>query len=368
MGESPAVEVTSWYLETHLDGGRLWRVPVKPLPFRIGRHEGLHLMVPSDAVSSEHAEIRGDSEQLRLCDLGSTNGTFINRERIEGESPIGDSDILHFADFEFRLTREVRRRGFTRRTSILTDTALPESFVAGTKELGELIRDQAVRPVYQPIVELPGGKIAALEALSRGDHPGLPADPGGLFRIAASAGLEVELSQAFRIGTLSTLGDRKDLPPIFLNTHPAEFKGTELIQSLAELRETTPHLQMVVEIHERFLAETRSLQRMRDALKDMDIRLAYDDFGVGQARLLELAEVPPDFLKFDASFIRNIHEAPASKRRLLTSLVAAARDLDVTTVAEGIESSEELEICIQAGFALAQGFYFYRPAPLEEVL
>jgi len=368
MADVASGEVTSWYLETHLDGGRLWRVPIKPLPFRIGRHEGLHLMVPSDAVSGEHAEIRGDLGSLRLCDLGSTNGTFINRERIEGESPLHDADIIHFADFEFRLTRELRRRGFTRRTSILTETSLPESFVAGTRELAELIRDQAVRPVYQPIVELPDGKIAALEALSRGGHPGLPSEPGPLFRIAASAGLEVELSQVFRIGTLSTLGDRKNLPPIFLNTHPAEFKGTELIESLAELRETAPHLDLVVEIHERFLADTHSLERMRDALRDIQIRLAYDDFGVGQARLLELAEVPPDFLKFDASFIRSIHEAPASKRRLLTSLVAAARDLDVITVAEGIETVEELEICVQAGFALAQGFYFYRPAPLEEVL
>ena len=67
--------------------------------------------------------------------------------------------------------------------------------------------------------------------------------------------------------------------------------------------------------------------------------IAYDDFGAGQARLLELAEVPPHYLKFDMSFVRGIDTAPASRQRLLTSLVSVARDLLVYTVAEGVETA-----------------------------
>ena len=95
--------------------------------------------------------------------------------------------------------------------------------------------------------------------------------------------------------------------------------------------------------------------------------LAYDDFGAGQARLLELAEVPPHYLKFDMSFVRGIHEAGPRRRHLLTSLVSVARDLLVYTVAEGVESKEEAEVCMRIGFTHAQGFHFGRPRPVEEL-
>ena len=68
-------------------------------------------------------------------------------------------------------------------------------------------------------------------------------------------------------------------------------------------------------------------------LSEIGVGIAYDDFGSGQARLLELAEAPPNFLKFDQRFICGIERAPASRRRLLASLVAAARELQVKTVA-----------------------------------
>jgi len=358
----------AWYLETHLDGGRLWRVPLRPLPFRVGRREGLQLMVPSDAVSSEHAEIRGaEGDALRLCDLGSTNGTFINRERIEGERPLSDGDIVHFADFEFRVTREAKEQRDRRHTAVLGDARLPESFLPGTRELTELLRDRAVASVFQPIVEMPGRTLVAVEALGRGAHPDLPEPPTELFRIAATVGLEVELSRIFRLATIESLNAYRKLPPIFLNTHPAELGRPELIQSLAELQRVAPHVDMVVEVHERFFADTNALAGVRESLSEIDIRLAYDDFGVGQARLLELAEVPPDFLKFDASFIRGIDTAPAAKRRLLTALVAAARDLDIVTIAEGVETETEYQICLDAGFTQGQGYFFGRPAYLADL-
>jgi len=358
----------AWYLETHLDGGRLWRVPLRPLPFRVGRREGLQLMVPSDAVSSEHAEIRGaEGDGLRLCDLGSTNGTFINRERIEGERPLADGDIVHFADFEFRVTREAKEQRDRRHTAVLGDARLPESFLPGTRELTELLRDRAVASVFQPIVDMPGRTLVAMEALGRGAHPDLPQPPTELFRIAATVGLEVELSRLFRLATIESLNAYRKLPPIFLNTHPAELGRPELIHSLADLQRVAPHVDMVVEVHERFFADTNALAGLRESLAEIDIRLAYDDFGVGQARLLELAEVPPDFLKFDASFIRGIDSAPAAKRRLLTALVAAARDLDIVTIAEGVENETEYQVCLDAGFTQGQGYFFGRPAYLADL-
>jgi EAL domain-containing protein (putative c-di-GMP-specific phosphodiesterase class I) len=97
----------------------------------------------------------------------------------------------------------------------------------------------------------------------------------------------------------------------------------------------------------------------------MNVRLAYDDFGAGQARLLELAEAPPHYLKFDRRFVMGIDQAPASRRRLVASLVAAARELLVKTVAEGVETAAEAEVCRDLGFTLAQGYHFGRPASVD---
>ena len=96
--------------------------------------------------------------------------------------------------------------------------------------------------------------------------------------------------------------------------------------------------------------------------------LAYDDFGAGQARLFELAEAPPHYLKFDRRFVTGLDHAPTSRQRLVASLVAAARELLVKTVAEGVETAEEGAACMRAGFSHAQGYHFGRPAPVENGL
>jgi EAL domain-containing protein (putative c-di-GMP-specific phosphodiesterase class I) len=86
--------------------------------------------------------------------------------------------------------------------------------------------------------------------------------------------------------------------------------------------------------------------------------LAYDDFGAGQARLLELSEAPPDFLKLSMRLIHGIDQAPSSRHRVLRSLVALARDLGTKTIAEGIETPGEAAVCADLGFDLAQGYHF----------
>jgi EAL domain-containing protein (putative c-di-GMP-specific phosphodiesterase class I) len=109
------------------------------------------------------------------------------------------------------------------------------------------------------------------------------------------------------------------------------------------------------------------VDRLRTQLRRAGVGLAYEDFGAGHARLLELALVPPDFLKFDMRFVRGIDAAPPSRQRLLASLVSVARDLLVYTVAEGVETPEEADVCMRLGFTHAQGYHYGRPRPVEEV-
>jgi EAL domain-containing protein (putative c-di-GMP-specific phosphodiesterase class I) len=359
-----------YFLETLLDDGkRIRRFVVHPMPFRVGRRAGLDLVLPSDSVSKQHAVIYKDGETLRVRDLGSTNGTWVNEERVD-DTAVRVGDILHFAEFEFRIGTQPLEPAAPEpaggpATASLRGLKLPQRFLRGTRELTDLIRTAAVVPVFQPILSLPEGALAGLEALGRGRYPGLPEAPAELFYIAASIGAEVQLSRLFRRTAAEAVRSRTDLPPLFLNTHPSELGQPGLIEDLLGLQEMAPRQKLYLEIHEGALADANQIAALRGELSRIGVGLAYDDFGAGQARLLELAEVPPHFLKFDRRFIHGIDRAPASRRRLLNSLVAAARDLLVQTIAEGIETEAEAEVCANVGFSHAQGFFFGAPIVAE---
>jgi EAL domain-containing protein (putative c-di-GMP-specific phosphodiesterase class I) len=361
-----------WFLESLVEGGRqLRRVALHPLPYRIGRRPGLDLTLSSDGVSKEHAEIYMDGGALRVRDLGSKNGTFLNRKKVT-DSSLQEGDILHFAQLEFRLGRQEIEQpeveGLEPPTLAISNMALPRQFMEHTKELPELLERGMVETLFQPVVALPAGRISGYEVLGRGSHPRLPEDPQELFEVAAGVGAEAELSRLFRRAALEALAGKPDVGTIFLNTHPAELEQEgRLVASLVEAKRLFPDLDLVLEIHEKALADTASMDGLRADLSRIGVALAYDDFGAGQARLLELAEVPPKYLKFDIRFVQKIDQAPPSRRQLVASLVSVARDLLVYTVAEGIETEEEADVCAKLGFTHAQGYLYGKPKTADEL-
>ncbi len=370
---APALTDIHWVLESLAEGGKLCCQAIQPLPFVIGRRPGLDLTLPSLAVSKTHAEVYATGDGLRLRDLGSTNGTFLNEELVT-DCPLREGDILHFADFEFRLGRQDPDPRADAgpdemvRTVSLCGRELPRQFPAGARELRELIEEGAATVVFQPIFRIPDGAIGAYEALGRGRHPRLPENPAELFRIAESIGAEGELSRLFRRKTVEMVRHRTDLPTLFLNMHPVELSRPGFLESLDELRRLAPRQDLALEIHESCLTSPSALAELGRLLSERNISLAYDDFGAGQARLLELAEAPPQYLKFDRRLVAGIDQADMMKRRrLLSSLVAMARDLLVKTVAEGIETEAEAEVCGRIGFSHAQGYWLGRPVLPEQL-
>jgi EAL domain-containing protein (putative c-di-GMP-specific phosphodiesterase class I) len=360
----------AWILESVSEGGRqLRRMSIEPLPFRIGRQPGLELVLPSHRVSKLHAEIREADGTLRIRDLQSRNGTFVNHQPVT-EQAIGEGDILHLGDFEFRIGRreasDLQRD--SSETAAFSPSALSHQFAEGTRELKELLRDSLVTVEVQPIVRLPGGGSPAYyEALGRGTHPGLPRSPVELLNVAEGIGAAAELSRLLRRRAVELVRDRPNVGGLFLNTHPTELGDPALLESMEQLRGRAPHLDLILEIHESALGQPAVMASLCDRLSEINVGLAYDDFGSGQARLLELAEAPPHYLKFDRRFIAGIDKGPPSRRRLLASLVAASRELMVKTVAEGVETPAEAAACIRLGFTHAQGFHFGRPVPVDTV-
>jgi EAL domain-containing protein (putative c-di-GMP-specific phosphodiesterase class I) len=359
-----------WLLESRAGSdGSLHRTPIRHLPFRLGRGVGVSLVLQSGLVSKEHAEIYSDGRGLRVRDLGSRNGTFVNHQEV-ADAPLRDGDVLHVGDFEFRVARESLRRALDDDPdgTNIRRAPLSRHFSPGAaRAMRETLERGAVTSLFQPIVLAKGAPVIAYEALGRGAHPDLPVGPIELFEVAGTLGPDepCRLSRLFRRRAVE-LARRLPQPPLlFLNTHPLELARPGLLESLGELRAFAPQVQLVLEIHESALAQPEFIQSLRESLDEMSVGLAFDDFGAGQARLFELAEVPPHYLKFDRRFVTGIDHAPLSRQRLVASLVAAARELLVSTIAEGVETAAEAATCLRAGFTHAQGNHFGLPAALE---
>jgi EAL domain-containing protein (putative c-di-GMP-specific phosphodiesterase class I) len=206
------------------------------------------------------------------------------------------------------------------------------------------------------------------EILGRVFDDELPSNPSELLDMAEWLGCSFELSSLFReVGV--DVG--KNLPQshlLFINTTQFEILELDsLIASLQRIRDNATSKRIVLEINEKAATGSNEIHQLCEALKNMDMGLAFDDFGVGQTRLVELANTSPDYLKFDISLIRQIHLAPKRLCQMISTFIKVAHDLGIAALAEGIECYEEAEVCQKLGFDLAQGFYFGRPAPINEI-
>ena len=211
-------------------------------------------------------------------------------------------------------------------------------------------------------------KITGYEVLGRITDKDLPDNTEKLFDMANWFECSFELSALFREVGVEKGKDIPGSPMLFTNVTPFEVsRMNTFLESLEKVHQLAPTARLVIEINEKTASDTNEMLRLRKTLDQLNIGMAYDDFGVGQTRLVELAKVPPDFLKFDISLIRNIHLAPARLHQMVYTFVKAAQDIGVQTIAEGVECTEEADVCEQLGFNLAQGYYYGRPQPIDEI-
>ncbi len=368
MTLNPPSWKTLWYLEGAIDEtGQVFRMPVLPLPFRIGRGAGLDLSLPSQVVSSNHAELSLSGAGLMVSDLGSTNGTFVNNIPVENPTPVHDGDILQFATLAFRIRlAETETLENLLSSTATIDAKLTLQRAENLGRLKTLLEQEAVTQLFQPIVGLSDREILGYEVLGRGDFEGLPDGIHDLFELAQTVGAEVDLCRVLRRQGVAACASLTGDHCYFLNTHPAELLDHSLVDSLRDARAAWPDLRIALEIHESAVTDPGSIRELQEELVALDMLLVYDDFGAGQARLVELAEVPPAYLKFDRSLVQDIDQAPAARVSLLEGLVNMALELDITLIAEGLERQEELDFCSNLGFSYGQGYLLGVPEPHEE--
>ena len=233
-----------------------------------------------------------------------------------------------------------------------------------------------LRVHYQPIIDLASGRIAAVEALLRWEHPdrGLLA-PGEFITVAEETGLIVPigawvLEQACRqvhrwhasVPGLSRLG-------LSVNLSGRQLGHPTLVEEVADIVADT-HMEpsrLELEITESVLMD--DVDRSEEALgglRRLGVRLGVDDFGTGYSSMSYLRRFPVDVLKVDRSFVDGLGSDP-SDSAIVAAIITLAHTLGLSAVAEGVESPDHVAELRNLGCDRAQGYLFARPAPGDEL-
>ncbi len=211
--------------------------------------------------------------------------------------------------------------------------------------------------VYQPIVR--GSTIIAYEALLRSSAPEI-AGPLEVLELAERTNRVFDVGRLVRAKVAADLESLDENLLCFVNLHPLDLEDPELASPEAPL---VAHAHRVVlEVTERAsITHLASLDERLLALRALGFRIAVDDLGSGYAGLTTFARVRPEFVKLDASLVRDI-DARSTQRLVVSAVCDLARDLQSVVVAEAIENPRECEALRELGIEVMQGYYFARPA------
>ena len=237
------------------------------------------------------------------------------------------------------------------------------------------IRDQEFSLHHQPVVSLKNGRIEGVEALIRWQHPTLGmVSPGAFVPMLESSGF-IEPLGRWIVGRACADLLRLQAGPggsdIFLNLNVShrQLRAPDFAQVVAnEVRASgVDPSKLGIELTEITMIDDFEVVTANiDALRKTGIKIFVDDFGVGYSSLSSLSRLPVDVLKIDRSFIREMTVHPRSAA-LVAKIVEIGHIFDLPIVAEGIETTAELDAVRAVGCDYAQGYHLARPAPLEEV-
>lgn len=233
------------------------------------------------------------------------------------------------------------------------------------RELHRMLAAEDLVIRYQPIVDMEAGAVHGVEALSGASDAETFENPEMLFSFAEESESIVDLERLCR--RLALGRSRRVLPnggKLFLNCSAHAFGDEELVESLqTALRDAGRRPEsLVLEVTERVaITEWHTFQEALDRVRGAGFLVAIDDMGSGYSSLHAVAEIQPDYLKFDLTLIHGIHQSPI-KRDLFETLMSLADKIGARAIAEGIEQVEEFDTVRRLGATLGQGYFFARPA------
>jgi|CZKF01.1.fsa_nt_gi EAL domain-containing protein (putative c-di-GMP-specific phosphodiesterase class I) len=225
-------------------------------------------------------------------------------------------------------------------------------------------------PLFQPLVELNSGQLAGFEALARWNHARLGAiSPDAFIPIVQKCGYINALTRKLLEKTFEAAPLLPSALRLSINLSPQQLIDETLPGQIAAVaqRGGFPLDRLTVEMTEGALLNHLSCaQAVAGELKSMDCRLSLDNFGTGHSSLFHLHALPFDEVKIDRSLIHAITQSRAS-RTIVAAIFGLGRDLGLETVAQGVETEEEVGILSEMHCDLAQGWFFGRPAAAAEI-
>ena len=235
-------------------------------------------------------------------------------------------------------------------------------------EARRAIERDELRVYYQPQIEFMTGRIVAFEALVRWQHPerGL-ISPNEFVPVMEESGLIVEMDQWVLRTACQQMNEWHEAgltdARLAVNVSAREFLDAGLAERIRSTLEETGFCLTCLDIEVTETTATLNMDasvRSLTALRELGVGAALDDFGIGHSSLSRLKQFPVDTLKIDRSFISTMQES-AHDLAIVAGVVALGHALDLTVVAEGVETEEQSRLLAELGCDVAQGYFYSRP-------
>ncbi len=337
---------------------------------RLGGDEFIFLLYGSDAAAASHVaqkvlDVIASPFQIELYDLSITGSLGISLYPDDGADT---ETLLKRADAAMYRAKQEGRNGYCFFTAEMQARAARNLRLAHA--LRQAVERQQLQVHYQPQIDLNSGQIIGAEALLRWSHPELgEVSPAEFIPAAEDSGMIHCIGEwVLRQAVQQAHQWRQDgLPPMVMavNLSAVQFRHPDLPDLVSRIldEEGLPPEYLELELTEGVaMHDPQGAVTIMNHLHARGVRMSIDDFGTGYSSLSQLKKFKVYKLKIDQSFVRDINTDPEDKA-IVAAIIHMAKSLGLHTIAEGVESAEQLAFLREQGCDEIQGYFYSRPLP-----
>jgi EAL domain-containing protein (putative c-di-GMP-specific phosphodiesterase class I) len=360
----PEVAIGTPWIEGEIVAGRgSERIAVSKLPYTIGRQESTELCINSTRISREHARIVRHGKGYKIRDLGSTNGTYVNGERID-ETALADGDLISIADIEFTFfsgqPRSVAEAATQRIERAEADEGshgieeeLGSSLVQTVRWMNETVTQGGLQTTFQRLVALDGGQTFGWDVAVFD-----PAEANEQAAQALLAGTDCRVTrrarQVSRLGAVERIAALRVGGRTLLRIDPIELADSALADRLGKLANLLGRGRVVVDLDESVTHDARQFRAFYQAMSERDVSVCLRGFAAGRAQMAAYGECPPQFVRFASSMTSDLTTNPRRQKQI-EAAIAAAGEFDAQVIVTNIVDADQAAMCRDLGCGLAVG-------------